>query len=450
MNPFILLTLMLLLQFIVMTSITFMQTFFYRKTIGLNDKWRGKRLVSVVILLSLIQSVLQITALTFASFSWLVYFIYITTILYPLIFMGGKMKERLLFGIINLGIYVLTILITTLVKWPVFVVNTETGIPLALILTSGLVIIIYGLLVGGMTYLNIEGKRYMPHQYWSGMIISASIMFITLFVLFHIYRYMDRSKPFQTYIIILIFAALIIWLMFYFIFYFLCRYFTKATEANSLAVENHMLEQYILKKQASDERIKILSHDLKHSLTQWRRLAEVAQDKDALKSIAAYESQLTTSLLINVENETANAIINQKAWEAQREGISFSVEGVFYKDLCVSSLDLCALLGNLLDNAIEAAFQTVDPNLRTVKLTIKRQGNLLILIVENGYVLEPVEEKGVFISRKKDEGLHAIGMKSVAHVVASYDGVVNYTYEDHWFKASLMVRGYKDVHSDKN
>jgi len=216
-----------------------------------------------------------------------------------------------------------------------------------------------------------------------------------------------------------------------------------------LAIQNDMIERYMLRKQASDERIQILSHDLGHSLTQWRSLAEEKGDADALQSISEYEGQLLSSLLINVENDTANAIMNQKQFEATQKQVEVLVDGAFDKDLLISKLDLCSLLGNLLDNAIEAAAQAETEALRRVRFSIRRKGNLLILAVENGYAIEPVLRNGVFITTKKDKDLHAIGMRSINYVTEKYNGVVNHSYENNWFKASVMLCGYQTALSDE-
>lgn len=302
------------------------------------------------------------------------------------------------------------------------------------------------------------GADYCPHKHRGTTLPVLSILdrsdcmfFIVLFGLFVI-QYFNRlatAGTFRLYLSILSAGLLIIWLLLYFTFYFICRYFSKTKEANALLVQNDRIEQYLLEKQASDERIKILSHDLKHSLVQWRELAEEKNNLNALHDISDYDEQLLSSLLINVENENANAIINQKSWEADQAKVEFQVDGIFHDDLLISKLDLCSLLGNLLDNALEAAVQAEAKELRRVKLFIRRKGNLLILISENGYAIEPVLENGIFVTHKKDKNLHALGMRSIEAVVEKYDGVINHSYKNNWFKITIMLRSYQNVLSDE-
>jgi len=377
--------------------------------------------------------------------------IFVIFILYPVFFMGGKFKEQILFGIVNLAIFMFSVLITNIIVFPEGLVqySSETSWQAMLLLVTP-IIAVYSVLVLVITHLSTEGKRYMPRKYWTVMILCFSIIFASLLVVGSLKAWIGNTERFRAYLTILSMGLLVIWLLLYFVFYLVCRYFSKTTEADSLAIQNDMIERYILRKQASDERIKVLSHDLKHSLTQWRAFAEERGDTNALQSISEYEGQLSSALLINVENENANAIINQKYWEAHQERVEFLTDGAFHKDLLISRLDLCSLLGNLLDNAIEAAVQAEMEALRRVKLSIKRKGNLLILMVENGYAIEPVLENGVFVSRKKDRDLHAIGMRSIKHVAEKYDGVVHNSYENDWFKATVMLIGYQTALSDEN
>lgn len=440
--------------FSVMTEVVTMllficiQTFFYFRTIGASQKWRGLRLAFIVLLISIIASASQLASISVVTLHWAGNLILIIYILYPVIFMGGKFKERIFFGIVNLAVFMFSILITGIItRFEKLAFNwTQRQ---EMILVAGLMIFIYAILVLIIAHLSTEGKRYIPRKYWTSMILCFSIILIGLFIISSLKVWVIDAEKLRTYLVIFTMGLLVIWLMAYFIFYFVCRYFSKTAEARTMAIQNDMIERYMLKKQTSDERISLLSHDLKHSLIQWRTLAEGKGDAKILQSISEYEGQLHSTLLYNVENENANAIINQKHWEANQEQVKFSVDGVFHKDILVSKLDLCSLLGNLLDNAVEAASQAEADILRRVKLSIRRKGHLLILMVENGYAKEPILENGIFLTSKKDKHLHALGMMSIRYVAEKYDGVVNNSYKNNWFKATIMLKGYHTALSDE-
>lgn len=429
-------------------AITCVQTFFYFKVIGFSDTWRGKRLVFVILSVTVMEAVLLLAAMNIAL--WISLLFLAVVLLYPIFFTGGKLKERILFGIVNLAILMFSVLLTSSILLPERLVRNSSEASWQILLTCAFIITIQGALVLILTHLNTEGRRYIPGKYWTGMTICFSIVLLSLLAVQYFNGRIEDTGNLHMYLTLFSTGLLIIWLLLYFVFYFVCRYFSKATEANALLIQNDIIERYMLRKQVSDERIKILSHDLKHSLTQWRALAKEKGDTNALQSISEYEKELQSSLLINVENESANAIINQKYLEARQAKLEFLIDGAFHKDLFISKLDLCSLLGNLLDNAFEAAAQAETELLRRVKLSIKRKGNLLILMIENGYAIKPVLKNGVFVTHKKDKDLHAIGMRSIQIVAEKYGGVVHHSFKNQWFQATVMLRGYQTVLSDEN
>lgn len=75
--------------------------------------------------------------------------------------------------------------------------------------------------------------------------------------------------------------------------------------------------------------------------------------------------------------------------------------GSFFDGLTIARIDICSLLGNLLDNALEAAAKTEDAALRRVDLRINHKGHQLLLSVENGYAGEPQFKDNAFVTRKK-------------------------------------------------
>ena len=84
-------------------------------------------------------------------------------------------------------------------------------------------------------------------------------------------------------------------------------------------------------------------------------------------------------------DETADYLINSKAAAAEAVGVRFQAQVEFPRRTNIRSVDLCAILGNLLDNAIEAARQVPDRSDRTVALTIRRIHQMLVIKVENSF-----------------------------------------------------------------
>lgn len=134
-------------------------------------------------------------------------------------------------------------------------------------------------------------------------------------------------------------------------------------------------------------------------------------------------------------DETADYLINSKAAAAEAAGIRFQVQVEFPRRTNIRSVDLCAILGNLLDNAIEAARQVENPERRTVALTIRRIHQMLVIKVENSFSSVPVQENGELKTTKTEGGLHGWGLKSAQAAAEKYDGMVQAGVSGEVFRA---------------
>ena len=74
----------------------------------------------------------------------------------------------------------------------------------------------------------------------------------------------------------------------------------------------------------------------------------------------------------------------------------------------IRSADLCAILGNLQDNALEASRQVPAAEQRDIRLTIRRIHQMLVIKVENPFVALPNEKDGVLQTAKAQNGLHGV------------------------------------------
>ncbi len=439
-----------LIETVLLLPVICIQTLSCHKTAGLKEKWKGLRLAAAVSVCTVLASVTQLFAINYESLSFLGAALNIIFILYPPLIMNGRFKEQIFTGIVNcISFYIAVVLGGALFPQSAEFEGASNTLGYGSYLSAAVfaisIVIVYAVLVFITTHFNTKGKQYLPRKYFTGINICFSVGLVVLILTINITFSFNDTTHLREYFLLISIAFFVIFFLLYFNFYFICRYFTKVNEINEIAVQNSVMERYLFRRQAADERIRVLSHDLKHSLTQWRELAEEKGDKKSLRNISEYEGQLSSALLINTENENANAIINQKHWEAARQNIEFKTEGAFHADLIIENLDLCSLLGNLLDNAIEAAVKTQLPDLRRIKLFIKRRGNLLIIITENGYADEPVKANGNFLTAKEDKRLHALGTRSIRYTAGKYNGAVDYVYENNWFKATVMLCGYKNV-----
>ena len=137
-------------------------------------------------------------------------------------------------------------------------------------------------------------------------------------------------------------------------------------------------------------------------------------------------------------DEIVDYLINSKISLATSQNIQIKTNIEFPRHTNIQSVDLTAILGNLLDNAIEATIGVAE-NLRFINITIRRINDMIIMKVENGCKTAPEMSEGMIQTSKSNKSLHGWGLKSVQTAVERYDGTIEAGYDDHTFRAVVTL-----------
>lgn len=131
-------------------------------------------------------------------------------------------------------------------------------------------------------------------------------------------------------------------------------------------------------------------------------------------------------------------LISSKLALAEQEHIKTKVNIEYPHNTNIRSVDLTTILGNLLDNALEAA-QAAPDGLRFLNLTIRRINAMLIIKVENGYGHDLKREDGKLLTTKSDRAFHGWGLKSVQTAADRYDGTISTDDKDGIFQSVVTL-----------
>lgn len=190
-----------------------------------------------------------------------------------------------------------------------------------------------------------------------------------------------------------------------------------------------------------------LFHDFHNHIGALRQLLSHEKYEKALQYLDELQAPMQEiSSTLWTGDETADYLINSKAAMAAACQINMRVQVEFPRHTNIQSTDLCAILGNLLDNALEAARQVPDPEQRFISLTIRRINQMLIIKVENSFSSSPVIENRTLQTTKEENGLHGWGLKSARTAAEKYDGTVQTFYADGLFRA-IATLSYQKVHT---
>lgn len=139
-------------------------------------------------------------------------------------------------------------------------------------------------------------------------------------------------------------------------------------------------------------------------------------------------------------------LISSKMALAEQRQIKTKVNIEYPHNTNIRSVDLTTILGNLLDNALEAA-EAAPKELRFLNLTIRRINAMLIIKVENGYGNAPTENGGALETTKEDKAAHGWGLKSVQTAADRYDGTIITNYKDGVFQ-SIVTLSFQPVKTE--
>lgn len=149
---------------------------------------------------------------------------------------------------------------------------------------------------------------------------------------------------------------------------------------------------------------------------------------------------------VRIGDEAVDYLINSKLSLAASHDIQVNCNIEYPRHTNIRSVDLVAILGNLLDNALEAAEDAGD-NLRFIHLTIRRIHEMLVIKLENGCKAAPVMAAGELRTTKEDKNLHGWGLQSVRTAAWRYDGVVETTYENNRF-CTVVTLSFEPVKTE--
>lgn len=213
----------------------------------------------------------------------------------------------------------------------------------------------------------------------------------------------------------------------------LCEYYNNA-DKNFKALE-YANEQYEVDRiQKMYEESRKIKHDLKQCISLVKGHIEEGDYDNAVALLDEISDNRIDSISYKkyCDNKVVDYILNDKYARCKHNGIDFKcmVLGVVKG---IDDIDLCILLGNIIDNAIEAAQKSQD---KYVNIEITVRGTIFIN-VENSIKESFLGKKNAFESTKPDKLNHGIGTKSIHGIVEKYSGEVE--YEEHGSSITCKV-----------
>ncbi len=244
------------------------------------------------------------------------------------------------------------------------------------------------------------------------------------------------SSDFDIHIIGSFVLLLFIVVAIHLVFFHSIRY--MRTEAIGKQIEMH--NSFLLKQAESmQEALKYnhrMQHDSKHHRLIIREMAEAGNLEALLKYLDSYDyEEWKHRKKVICENSTADSILTAYERKAKLNGITTNFDVTLEKNCGIHDLDIVAILGNLMENAVNACILSgeVEPQ---IEVYVGRVLNKIAIRVSNSCASNPICENEMPENDDRD----GIGILSILNCVEKYEGETDFQYTDNIFTCRIVLK----------
>ncbi len=210
--------------------------------------------------------------------------------------------------------------------------------------------------------------------------------------------------------------------------------FDKIIAKRVAAAESEILKKHYAEVENMYQKMRGWRHDYRHHIQAMKVHMQNGEYGEIDRYLDMLDDDLThVETVIKTGNRMADAILNSKLSIAAQRNITVKAEARIPVSLTVSELDLCIVIGNLLDNAIEAACALPEKD-RLIRVYMEMKGNYLYLSVIN---TAEGQKKRNFKTTKGDG--HGFGLNRIDGIVKKYGGYLTRASEDNAFSTEVLL-----------
>ena len=292
-------------------------------------------------------------------------------------------------------------------------------------------------LVYGMIAFTIA--RFIPEngQYKIGpRQLSSALLLLSVFELLYLMLFKNNSLSENTNLVVIIMAQSYCVT----VLYLQSALFKKSAMKQEIEILNHLWHQQKAQYSLAKENIALINHkchDLKHQMKAIQMMASSKERDHYLEevrnSIQIYDS------IVNTGNEVLDTALTEKSLYCEANAIKISCIADGSHLNFIDPIDLYAIFGNALDNAIDCVSKFKNKDIRMIDVLVRIEHKFLVI-----HVINPVQEKLEFdeelpISTKLNNGQHGFGLKSIRHIVQKYDGFLTVKVENNCFELKILI-----------
>ena len=391
-------------------------------------QWR-----SVLLWLALFGGTYRMLESVIGNFVFYLAALFACALSYTLVFQRGALYHRVCLSVVSI-FSIVTIKSLGLSARALLSGASEAGMAVMTPVDYLLFYLTYLLCAAYLARFYPDKQTHLPPRYW--VLFSAATVFSAIMVYLSVEFSMSTpiSAAFSA-ALYLVNLGLI--LLIYYLTYLVSENYAKVLHAQ--AVEQRQQIQIQQLQQTSDmiDRVRRERHELKNTYFYIDGLVKTGRYEELERYL---DTELNARVISMEEFQTGNALVDllltQKVGEARQKGVHIMTSVTLPPELLVKGEDLCALLANLLDNAIEASMGRSDGD---VQLFLDRVKGYLRIRVRNRADETVLRKNPSLRTTKQDRERHGIGLSVVRSITAKYQGNFEAQWDNGYFCATAML-----------
>ncbi|KUO58662.1 MAG: hypothetical protein APF84_09330 [Gracilibacter sp. BRH_c7a] len=214
-----------------------------------------------------------------------------------------------------------------------------------------------------------------------------------------------------------------------------------ALQYNYKIIENQVESQRQNYKRLNEslEQLYALKHDVRHHFSAMKSMLNEKKHEQALEYIEQFnQNELSKTTPTLCHNFTADSILKYYFSIAANKDIDFRTNLNIPEDININPLDLCVVLGNCLENAIEACDRLDDGNRKYISIASQMVNSHLVFKIINSFNGNIIKN-GETMQSTKNESSHGIGISSIRETVKKYKGNLDIRNTKNEFEVDIIM-----------
>lgn len=286
-------------------------------------------------------------------------------------------------------------------------------------------------------------KREISFRNWCSLfVIMLGNLFVTGAILYVCQSVDDRKALFLAVLSSAFLMVIDFWIVY--IYDDMAQRMEMQKEEILFDKQIELIKNQIKERKDLDQNVKNIKHDIKNHLL---CIQECLERKDFVCAgnyiddlIQGDNFLKEKEGIFHTGNLVIDALINYKGLVMQQQGIRMDSRIEIPAQIDVKDADICVILGNCLDNAIEAVSRIQEPGHKYISMELVYRRNCFLCKITNpyaGYIEK--DKRGNYISTKEEAQHHGVGLLSVKKAVEKYDGQMDISSENRTFSLRILL-----------